>query len=240
MQPITGLPPKAFDTDVASAEQPTPFRHWRCLPALLIVAVFLAATPSAIHVIREEALVTQASDRLYYYNLAEMGGARVDFEDLRGLPSGGPPRAVLAYANLVVRAAATDQENPRRVALLADAQRDVAGLLASRPHWADAWAVASAIAMQRGQSQASVAMLERSYQNANGWRGAGAGRAIPAFASWGQLSDRARARAVDEAVWLARIDKRVRDDLFSLARQSRAYRQLLLRWREMRLRNDAD
>jgi hypothetical protein len=237
MLPTTGLPPETGLERAASDRRSPLARYGRHLPTAVIVAAVVAATPTAIRVIGDEAVVALSLDRLRSYDRAEQGGARLGLDDVRPIPVDSPPRAVLAQANLIARAAAIDTAHPGRGPALAQAQADIDRLLAVRPHWADAWVIASVVAAQRGDQRTAVAALDRSYREAGYLRGSGAWRVATAFANWEGLSEQARARSVDEAVWLARIDKRIRDEIFSLARRSPAYRPLLLRWREMRLRD---
>lgn len=158
------------------------------------------------------------------------------------IPADSPPRARLALANammLGVRPAARPAEDDRRMLLLAE--REALRAAQARAHWPQAWAVVAA-ARQRlhgPEAEETLAALERSYADGAYLREGSLWRVTAALELWDRLSPAARKRMIDEAVWITRTNRAMRDRIFAQMRPTPAYGPLLLRWREFRLR-DAD
>ena len=152
-----------------------------------------------------------------------------------------PPRGLLSSANMKVLAAGAENDPVLRSRLLDAARTDALQATATRPIWGEAWTmVAFSTAQRRGERDAETRKaFERSYADAPYQRNAGAWRVAYAFRNWSDLSPETRSRSVAEAVWIARIDKSLRDRVFAMARQSDAFVPLLTEWRRSRL-GDAD
>jgi hypothetical protein len=162
---------------------------------------------------------------------AEPSVARVD-------PS-SPPRLLLSDA--IYRARALQRSgSPKRDTDLAALSHQVDLAIDARPHWGQAWVVKAYIeALRTGAEHRhlSLVALSRSYSDAPFLRDAAGWRIRYAFLHWDALDAFVRGRAIEEAVWLARVDATMRKSVFASARASQAYQPLVLRWREMRLRD---
>ena len=152
-----------------------------------------------------------------------------------------PSRATLTDALMIVLWAQARPDDPRRAALLAEANELATRAARSRPYWGEAWAV---VAFARSLQGAAAAVdadvaLAASYRATPYLRHAAAWRVRYGLGAFERLDASTRARIVDEAVWIARIDPASLDAIVDASRGSDAYFPLLLRWRAMR-ENDAD
>lgn len=89
-----------------------------------------------------------------------------------------------------------------------------------------------------GPAVAAREALVRSYAETPYLRGAAGWRVGEAFAQWDYLPAATRERAVNEAVWYARLRAEYRDPIFRAALASPAYVAFLLRWRDVRAGDD--
>lgn len=206
------------------------------LLAIAVVTLLAAAIWIAIGVIRDEQQVTRAEDRLEVQSDAIGSAARTPAVTLPFHPGAYPPRARMADALLLARQAQLSRAAPERQALLGRAAREIAITTGARPHWGEAWAIASFIDGLRfgGSSAAARHALVRSYADAPYLRYVAGWRVRTGFAIWPALDPETRRRLIDEAVWLARSGGATRDMVFRLARNSDGYLRLLLQWRASR------
>ncbi|MDX3909292.1 MAG: hypothetical protein QHC67_05680 [Sphingobium sp.] len=160
---------------------------------------------------------------------AEPSVARVD--------ASSPPRLLLSDAIYRARALQVSG-SPSRDSDLAALSHQVDLAIDARPHWGQAWVVKAYVeALQTGSDHRhlSLVALSRSYSDAPFLRDAAGWRVRFAFLHWDELDAFVRGWAIEEAVWLARVDATMRKSVFASARTSQAYKPLVLRWREMRL-----
>jgi hypothetical protein len=152
-----------------------------------------------------------------------------------------PPRATLTDALMIALWAQARPDDPRRTTLLAQANDLATRAARSRPYWGEAWAVTAFARSLKGAAAGADAdmALAASYRATPYLRHAAAWRVRYGLGAFERLDASTRARVVDEAVWIARIDPATLDAIVGASRGSDAYFPFLLRWRAMR-EDDAD
>lgn len=206
-----------------------------------LLALAICALPGAygLDFIHQERAVLAAQDRIERNHVlgAEEGERDFSRPYSAGRP-GDPPRLLLAAALIHAQQAAAAPLAPQRAALLQQARQEIDAIAASRPYWGEADVVRAYIASlsPTGRREA-LAALARSYESSPYLLSAAAWRWRFGIEHWGELSPAIQARLIDEAVWLARLKPDQHPQVMDLARGTDAYKPLLLRWREMRLRD---
>lgn len=209
-------------------------------PLLRLGACVLAllAAAQAVVVVQAERKVGFVAMELHETEvLARSGHAIASSRLLESADSNVVPRGRLMTANTFTLAAAQETDVALRNGLLDQAHSEALAAARVRPAWGEAWAIAAFSSSLRLGDAAPLTRreFERSYSDAPYLRHAAAWRIAYAFRNWQGLSKGTRARSIAEAVWLARIDKQLRDRVFLLGRQSEAYIPLLTAWRASRL-----
>ena len=219
----------------------TPDQHRARVIALALVGCLATGALGAAIVITRERTVSGAERRLEEQSRAIDSGEMPAAVSLPIEGAGYPARARIADALLLARRAAPLAPSPVRRSLLARAAQDIAAVTNARPDWGEAWAVCAYVAALRGGAGSPQARraLVRSYDDAPFLRHSAAWRTRLGFALWPVLGESTRERLVNEAVWLARIDLSMREQIFVSARESPGYDAFLSQWRWLRDR-DAD
>jgi len=208
-----------------------------------LVALAICAVPGAygLHFIWQERAVLAAQDRIDRNHVlgAEGNGPSISLPP-SPIGTDDPPRLILAYALLDAQRAAALPLGPPRAALLDSARQKIAAIADSRPYWGEADVVRAYIASLSPDSMAeALAALVRSYDSSPYLLNAAAWRWRFGIEHWDRLAAPTRTHLIDEAVWLARLKPDQRPQIMDLASGTDAYKPLLLRWREVRLK-DAD
>ena len=202
--------------------------------AILVFAALLVGIVRSLAVLHGEAIVASAEQRqLDSAQMAEADGV-TDIAGA-GIDLDAPPRALMADA-LYLAGGPSRSTSPDARRALARASAEIAAATARRPYWGDAWAARAYISAARFGETSAITRnaYERSYADGPYLRFAAPWRVRYAFDHWRGLDAGLRGRALDEAVWLVRVDPAVRDNVFALARQSPAYALLMRRWRAIR------
>ncbi|MDZ7281830.1 hypothetical protein N4G62_07300 [Sphingomonas sanguinis] len=213
------------------------------LPSMVIggaaIALALAATIDTFRQVQVDQMVEAAADQataLARGNKAEVRAVA------RALPSLQDPRAQVAGALILARAATVATNETERQTQLGDAGRLLASANARRPDWAEGQVSASFVSsLLAGEAAKRLAarQLADSYRAAPFLRDSGLWRVREGLSSWSQLPAWSQSRLVDEGVWLARLNDPLRADVFDMVRGSPAYPAFAQRWLELR-QGDAD
>ncbi len=184
----------------------------------ILCAVTLCGIIPALFVLHDEAEVDKldsvAKTRTHYAPADTALPEEVSFHT---------PRAALLASSLFLSAAAqAPQQSAQRAALLARAEEQLAAISSTRPHWADRHLLQSSLArLREGDfSDAALAALAASYDDAAFLRYGADWRIRYGFAVWPALSARTQRQIVQEAVWIAHVTPTWRQEIFDLARQS--------------------
>lgn len=215
-------------------------RHGRWAKPLILIAPLCLTMALSLCSIRQEALVTQfqqrldrQTERLADPSLGVSDGGENDA--LNPLPAAAPARVLLADALYLAREAAPRLPDARRRAMIERARYDVRQLLDIRPHWGEAWIVMAYLDSLSSSSfgSAEANAIAHSYLDAPLIPDAGMWRVERGLANFDAFPVAMQSRIVDETVWLIRNkDGPARTALFQMARESDAYRDVFLRWRE--------
>lgn len=158
------------------------------------------------------------------------------------VPDIDDPRAQVAEALILARGAIVAPDTAQRQHLLDRADALLGKAQAQRTDWADALVAASFVASLRGNPQgrtAALRSLAASYQAAPFSRDAGLWRVREGLSAWDRSTPDLHRHVIEEAIWLARLDGRLRTEIFGLVRGSSAYSTFARRWLALR-RLDAD
>lgn len=197
-----------------------------------VLVVCAVAIACSLLVLRQEYIVADAEARLDVVNAAIASGD-VPNIGTQDMAIDGPPRALLARALTLARAAQLEPEGSEdRVLLLDRALGQTQSIESERPYWSEAWATRAFVqSLRLGPEAADVRnALDRSYRDAPYLSRAGAWRVGYGFRYWSDLDDQTRDRMLNEAVWLARSSPTMLDSILALARQSPGYRAYIVRW----------
>lgn len=145
------------------------------------------------------------------------------------------PTRKLTQALALARQAAK-VEGPQRKQLAAEALALLAPLQTARPWWGEAGAVEAYARTLHGDPEGEVVVaLARSYADTPYLRESGLWRWGAALDHWQALDPETRRRAIDEAVWLTRLDPSLPDRVMAPVRGTPAYRPLLARLLQQRV-----
>lgn len=205
------------------------------LASVCVIGLLGVLAAVAVNALGDERCVTRAQAQLIEQSRATAAGYATPVELLPPVPECDNPRARLAHATLLARAALVAPDNPQRDTTLLRAATEIDDLLTVRRHWPEAMVVGAAVAAARGRRDEALTRLARSYRAAGYLHEAAAWRVGFTFDNWEHLPADTRAHAVDEAVWLARSNRGLYDEIFARARVSGAYQPMLMRWRHFRL-----
>ena len=228
------MPTDATRSRSSDRDKPAP------IVARIIAGTALIVAVGAGFELRRDIAVAQSQDRL------QEQGLTLGRHDPLAPPDPSvlvdtTPRALVHDALLLARAANAERSAQRRSSLLSAASSRIARAELGRPNWGEALAVDAYIrSLDKGPADAAaLRMLASSYDNAPFLRDLGQWRARYALALWQELPASTQTRAVNEAVWLARLSLQLRPTLFTDARASGAYSLFMRRWLELR-RGDGD
>jgi hypothetical protein len=146
------------------------------------------------------------------------------------LPDDANPRALVADALLRLRAAERMTQGSARDRLIAQAGAAITAARLPRPWYAQAWileAYRQSLAGPQARGALAIA-LARSYADAPYLKESAGWRVGNAFALWSSLPASAQARAINEAVWLARMGQAEYLAVMRMARGSDAYQPFVL------------
>ncbi len=213
------------------------------LPSIVVggaaVALALTAAIDMYRQVQVDRMVQAAADQstaLARGNTAEVRMAA------QALPPLNNPRAQIADALTLARAASVATSEAERQRQLGEAGRLLASANALRPDWAEGQVSASFVSSLRTGEPAkrlAAQQLAASYRAAPFLRDSGLWRVREGLSSWSQLPAWSQSRLVDEGVWLARLNDPLRADVFDMVRGSPAYPAFARRWLELR-QGDAD
>jgi hypothetical protein len=203
---------------------------------IAILAVLAVAAARSVAVLLREGQVASAEARLDAAPQTDASGHVTPLIAIPWHEDGYPARARVADALALARQAQASPDAAARHEMIERAAVEIETALARRPEWGEGWTVAAFIDELRfgDNNPATIAALSRSYRGAPYLRDAASWRVRLGLGAWASLDAATRAKVVDEAVWLVRIDSTTAGPVFDLARQSAAYPQLMLRWLAMR------
>lgn len=204
-----------------------------------VLVAFAASAIYALHLARQEYVIVQAQ-HLLDRNRTVTPAQSARLPALLAAPDGKtvPPRLFLASALLHAQQAGAMPEGEARTALLGQARKEIAAIAGTRPHWGEVDVVAAYIASLTPDRLAdTIGVYARSYRNAPYIREAAIWRVQFGIEHWGKLDEATRAHLTNEAVWLFRLQPDQRTRLVDMARGTDAYLPILMRWREVRLKD---
>lgn len=207
----------------------------------IAIALLGICTAIAAALWLQERAVTSSDDQLQAQGLALLRDEEMTAPSLANVDASSPPRLLLSDALFRARALRR-AKGPDRDATLAALSRQADLAIEARPHWGQAWVVKAYIeSLQQGPDHRHFALvgLSRSYADSPFLRDAAGWRVMFALNHWDELDAFVRGRAIEEAVWLSRVDGASRKAIFAGARNTNGYQPLVLRWRDMRV-SDGD
>lgn len=209
--------------------------------ACIAIGLLGIATVVAAALWRQERSVAASDTQLQAQTLALFRDEDASAASLAKVGASSPPRLLLSDALYRARALRRATGPDREAALTAlSRQTDLA--IEARPHWGHAWVVKAYIeSLRQGPDHRLLALaaLSRSYADSPFLRDAAGWRVTFALGHWDELDAFVRKRAIEEAVWLSRVDAGSRRAIFAAARNTNGYQPLVLRWRDVRL-SDGD